>query len=258
MNCENKQQGSNTLSRTLTQIHIGTLTYTANTKSQPRWAEDKNSISCWLLLQKCAFLGYLSPSPMLCSLLHSTRSLCFRFVFPFLCTHTNTLLDIQCMHVCMQLQQACFKMCGKREKEKKNWSKKQEKRAKLHFRRCRCCCCRLQLAAANGQWRGMQGGRKRGNWAIDSMQLSAINGQPPTQRLAPKRKTSQRLAPAWDVGLAQAWSLFIVHLLLKSSSSSSNNRSLYLLPCSCLYVYAVNHKSIGTPILILRALCSFL
>jgi len=30
---------------------------------------------------------------------------------------------------------------------------------------------------------------------IDAMQRSAINGQPPTQRLAPKHKTSHRLGP---------------------------------------------------------------
>lgn len=87
-------------------------------------AEDKNSISCWLLLQKCAFLGNLfQPKErrknmygvgrrvgagrrkkgrlllllLLLLLLYSTRALCFRFVFPFFhaLTHTLTLLHVK-------------------------------------------------------------------------------------------------------------------------------------------------------------------
>lgn len=135
------------LSHKYTHAHTHRHSHLHNQAAQPpRWAEDKNSISCWLLLQKCAFLGNLSPQGGCCSIL------CVFVSFSlFSCTHSHTCihahLDIQCMHVCMQLHQACFKMCRKREKEK-NWSKKQEKRAKLHFRRR---CCRSSIATCSSQ-----------------------------------------------------------------------------------------------------------
>lgn len=159
--CLCELQGSNSLPQNHT--HTNTRTHAhrvaqAGTLSLPRWAEDKNSISCWLLLQKCAFLGDLSPQGGWGCFIAALRCCAlFLFRFPFFQAQTHTHSHAH-SHTHMQLQQACFKMCGKREKKKL----KQEKRAKLHFRRRRRCCrssiatcssqsrCRIQWRAAKG------------------------------------------------------------------------------------------------------------
>lgn len=112
------------------------------------------------------------------SLLLYAAALCFCFVFPFF-KHKHTHIHTH-THTHMQLQQACFKMCGKREKKKL----KQEKRAKLHFRRRRRCC-RSSIATCSSQsrcriqWRAVKGDLY---FPLSLSLCTPINGQPPTQR----------------------------------------------------------------------------
>lgn len=168
---------SRRITHTLTHVH---RVAQAGTLSLPRWAEDKNSISCWLLLQKCAFLGDLSPQGGWRCFIAALRCCAlFLFRFPFFQAQTHTHSHAH-SHTHMQLQQACFKMCGKREKKKL----KQEKRAKLHFRRRRRCC-RSSIATCSSQsrcriqWRAVKGDLY---FPLSLSLCTPINGQPPTQR----------------------------------------------------------------------------